>query len=84
MNDISKREFIAIQILNGACAGDWKFDVPNGMKWDTVAALRSFEIADAFLDVAEGRVIIQKNEPKVETVPEEKIKPIKKPVIKKK
>jgi len=78
MNDISKREFVALQILNGACAGDWKFDVPTGMKWDTVAALRSFEIADAFLDVAEGRVVIQKEEPKVETVAEEKIKPIKK------
>jgi hypothetical protein len=76
MNELTKREQIALQIMNGACAGDWKFDVPTGMKWDAVAALRSFEIADAFLDVAEGRIVLQKDP--IETVPEEKIKPIKK------
>ena len=62
-----KREEIALQILNGACAGDWKFDVPTGMKWDVVAALRAFQIADAFLDVAEGRVVMQKEEEKDES-----------------
>jgi hypothetical protein len=58
MNDISKREFIALQIFNGACAGDWKFDVPTGMKWDDIAVIRAFELADAFLKVSEGIVVI--------------------------
>ena len=81
MNDITKREFIALQILNGACAGDWKFDVPTNMKWDTVAVLRAFEIADAFLDVTEGKVVMKKPTP-VKTVRKEKIKPVKKAVKK--
>jgi hypothetical protein len=58
MNDMSKREYIALQIINGACAGDWKIDVPTGMKWENIIALRAFEIADAFIEVAEGRVVI--------------------------
>jgi len=58
MNDISKREYIALQILNGACAGDWKLDVPTGMKWETLASFRAFQIADAFIEVSEGRVIM--------------------------
>jgi hypothetical protein len=58
MNDMTKREHIALQILNGACAGDWKFDVPTGMKWDDIAVIRSFELADAFLRVVEGGVVI--------------------------
>jgi hypothetical protein len=58
MNDLTKREQIALQILNGACAGDWKFDVPTGMKWDDIAIIRAFELADKFLEVAEGAVVI--------------------------
>lgn len=50
MFDMEKREYVALQILMGACAGDWKFDIPQGMKWDEVAVLRSFQIADAFLN----------------------------------
>ena len=78
-----KRAEIALQILNGACAGDWKFDIPTGMKWETVAALRAFEIADAFIDVATGKITFNKEEPKVETVPEKTIKVVKKPAVKK-
>ena len=58
MNDLTKREQVALQILNGACAGDWKFDVPTGMKWDDIAVIRSFELADAFLKISEGAVLI--------------------------
>jgi len=75
MNELTKREYIALQILSGACAGDWKFDVPNGMKWEAVAALRSFDIADMFLNVSDNGVAAL---PKIETIPEEKVKPIKK------
>jgi hypothetical protein len=50
MSGISKRLQIATQILAGACAGDWKFDVPNGMKWDDVACIRAFELADKLID----------------------------------
>ena len=81
MNDISKREFIALQILNGACAGDWKFDIPQGLKWETVAAFRSFEIADEFLKASSGNIPIIRQEPKVETVAEEKIKKVKREKI---
>ena len=72
MNDISKREYIALQILNGACAGDWKLDVPTGMKWETLASLRAFEIADAFIEVAEGRVIMNPKPVESEIVAEVK------------
>lgn len=66
-NELTKRELIALQILNGSCAGDWKFELAKNVKWEDVAVSRAFEIADAFL--AFGNV---------ETVPEKKIKLVKK------
>ena len=58
MNDINKREYIALQILNGACAGDWKFEIPEGLKWENVATSRAFEIADAFLAASQNNLTV--------------------------
>ena len=57
MDDLTKREYVALQILNGACSGDWKFDLPNGISWGTAASLRAFELADDFLKVSEGKKV---------------------------
>jgi len=39
---------VAAQILAGMCAGDWKFDIPEGSTWDDVAIAiaRALELAD--------------------------------------
>lgn len=44
---------IATQILNGICAGDWKFDVKD-KTWDEVAVDRSLEIAELLLKKYHG------------------------------
>ena len=43
------RDGFAIQIMAGMCAGDWKFDLSDGKKWDEAASKRAYEIADAML-----------------------------------
>jgi hypothetical protein len=43
------RDEFAARIVAGICAGDWKFDIPEGKIWDEVAAKRAYEIADAMM-----------------------------------
>lgn len=40
---------IAAHILNGICAGDWKFDIKD-KTWDEVAIERALELADMLMD----------------------------------
>lgn len=40
---------IAAHILNGICAGDWKFDIKDS-SWDEVAVNRSLELAQMLMD----------------------------------
>ena len=37
---------VAAQILAGMCAGDWKFEIPEGQTWDDVAIARAIDLAD--------------------------------------
>ena len=46
---MNERLAIATQILNGICSADWKFDLPQGMKWDDVAVIRAYELADKLI-----------------------------------
>jgi hypothetical protein len=39
---------IATQILQGICAGDWKFDIKD-KTWDEVAVERALELADKLI-----------------------------------
>jgi hypothetical protein len=39
---------IATSILQGMCAGDWKFDVKD-TTWDDVAVERALELADKLI-----------------------------------
>ena len=41
------RDAFAVRIMAGICAGDWKFEIPEGKTWDEMAAKRAYEIADA-------------------------------------
>ena len=43
------RDSMAIQVMNGMCAGDWKFPADNPTAWDLAAATRAYQIADAML-----------------------------------
>jgi hypothetical protein len=52
MND-THRLRVATSILQGICAGDWKFDVKD-KTWDDVAVERSLELADKLLDKYHG------------------------------
>jgi hypothetical protein len=47
---MNQRDEFAIRIMTGICAGDWRFDIPEGKTWDQVAAQRAYELADAMLD----------------------------------
>jgi hypothetical protein len=40
---------IATQILQGICAGDWKFDIKD-KTWDEVAVERALELADKLIN----------------------------------
>jgi hypothetical protein len=44
---------IATHILQGICAGDWKFDVKDAT-WDNVAVERSLQLADKLLEKYHG------------------------------
>jgi hypothetical protein len=44
---------IATRILQGMCAGDWKFDVKD-KTWDDVAIERALELADKLLEKYHG------------------------------
>ena len=52
MND-TRRLRAATSILQGICAGDWKFDVKD-KTWDEVAVERALELADKLLDKYHG------------------------------
>jgi len=43
------RDEFAARIMAGICAGDWKFDVPEGKTWDQTAVKRAYQIADAMI-----------------------------------
>jgi hypothetical protein len=47
------RDELASRIMAGICAGDWKFDLSDGKKWDEKAAQRAYEIADAMIKESE-------------------------------
>jgi hypothetical protein len=44
---------IATAILQGICAGDWKFDVKE-KNWDDLATTRALELADKLLEKYHG------------------------------
>jgi hypothetical protein len=44
---------IATQILQGICAGDWKFDISE-KTWDEIAVQRALELADKLLSKYHG------------------------------
>lgn len=47
------RDEFASRIMAGICAGDWKFEIPEGKTWDQMATKRAYEIADAMLQESE-------------------------------
>ena len=49
---------IATEILQGMCAGDWKFDIKD-KTWDDVATERALELADKLLEKYHGYETIQ-------------------------
>jgi len=50
--EIKLRDFIAGNVLQGICAGDWKFDIKD-QTWDEIAAKRAYEIADIMIKARE-------------------------------
>ena len=45
------RDYFAAKVLNGICAGDWKFDLKDGeFTWVEIASKKSYEIADAMME----------------------------------
>jgi hypothetical protein len=50
MND---RLSIAVQILNGICAGDWRFEIKTPDEWDEKAVERAYYLADKMIELAE-------------------------------
>ena len=47
------RDEFAARILAGICAGDWRFDIPDGKTWDQIAVKRAYQIADAMIEERE-------------------------------
>lgn len=48
------RDYFAAQVMEGICAGDWKFDLKDGtVTWVEIAAKRAYEIADAMIEARE-------------------------------
>jgi hypothetical protein len=45
----ARRLRVATQVLQGICAGDWKFDIKD-KTWDDVAVDRALELADKLID----------------------------------
>lgn len=46
---VDMRDWFAVQILGGICAGDWRMDIPEGKTWDDVAVKRAYGLADAMI-----------------------------------
>jgi len=40
---------VAAMVLQGMCAGDWQFPIPEGGSWDDIAIPRAFELADKLI-----------------------------------
>ena len=47
-NQIDLRDFMAATIMQGICAGDWKFDIKEET-WDDIATRRAYELADKMI-----------------------------------
>jgi hypothetical protein len=70
------RDEFAAKIMAGICAGDWKFNIPEGKTWDEVAAKRSYEIADAMIKTAEKSLDEMKNRRKMTKQMQQNVKEI--------
>jgi hypothetical protein len=49
LDGVDMRDWFAVQILNGICAGDWRFDIPDNKTWDEVAVSRAYGLADEMI-----------------------------------
>lgn len=47
---VSKREKMAMVILNGMISADWNMAIPDGMTWDEVAVDRAYKIVDLLIE----------------------------------
>jgi len=50
--EVKLRDFIAGNVLQGICAGDWKFEIKD-KTWDEMATKRAYEIADIMMKARE-------------------------------
>lgn len=46
---ITKRERMAMIVLNGMISADWNLPIPEGMAWDEVAVDRAYDIVDLLI-----------------------------------
>jgi len=54
---------IATTILGNICAGDWRFDIPEGITWDDIAVKRALELTDKLMDAeVNGAIAIEPKE----------------------
>jgi hypothetical protein len=54
---------IATTILGNICAGDWRFDIPEGITWDDIAVKRALELTDKLMDAeVNGAIVIEPKE----------------------
>lgn len=45
------RDEFAMAVLQGICAGDWKFDLKDGeFTWVQIATMKAYEIADEMME----------------------------------
>jgi hypothetical protein len=49
MPGMTLRDYVAVQVLTGMCAGDWKLPIDD-QTWAKAATTRCFEIADEFME----------------------------------
>jgi len=47
-SEVKLRDYFASKILEGICAGDWKFEIKD-QTWDQIATKRAYEIADLMM-----------------------------------
>lgn len=46
---VTKRERMAMVVLNGIISADWNMPIPEGMSWDDVATDRAYDIVDLLI-----------------------------------
>ena len=46
---MSLRDYVAVSVLSGMCAGDWQLPIDD-QTWAKAATTRCFEIADEFME----------------------------------